>query len=169
MTFSARRACSEDAAFIERLFSLPHVERFLNAPSRDQILAALERADCENYIIEDGGEHVGNLVLFNHGFLVDINIIAAVKPHCGAGTYSLQFAMRRAFEELKCHRVFLEVRQDTSTMRSLVERFGFVQEGVYRDGFQNARTGEFNNLCPYGMLESEYRAGLSLASSRSPS
>ena len=111
MSLSARRARTEDAAFIERLFSLPHVEQFLNAPSRDEILAALDHANC------------------------------------------------RAFEELECHCMFLEVREDNGAMRGLAERFGFVQEGVYRDGFQNVRTGEFKNLCPYGMLEHEYRYG----------
>lgn len=158
MTLSVREAHEDDAAFIRRLFMLPHARAFLNTPTRDAIVAAMDDPNTENYIVEEDEEPAGNLVLRHHGFLVDISVLVAARQRRGIGTFALRWAQRRAFEELKVHRLFLEVREDNVMTRRLVERLGFVQEGVYRDGFQDERTGQFKNLCPYGMLEGEYRS-----------
>lgn len=159
MTYSIRKAHEGDAAFIVRLFSLPHVRAFLNAPSREAIVAAVNHPNVENYLIEEDGEPAGNLVLRNHEFLIDIAVIAVAQQRRGAGTFGLRWAMEHAFTDLHAHRVFAETREDNTGTRRLLERLGFVQEGLYRDGFQDERTGEFKNLCPYGLLEDEYRAG----------
>lgn len=157
MTFTIREAHEEDAAFIRRLFTLPHARAFLNTPSLDMIVAGMDNPNSEVYIIEAAGESVGHLVLHHHGFLVDVAVVVAAHQRRGIGTFALEWAKQRAFEELKAHRIFLEVREDNADTRRLVERLGFVQEGVYRDGFEDERTGEFKNLCPYGMLEDDYR------------
>jgi RimJ/RimL family protein N-acetyltransferase len=157
VSYSFRIATQEDAAFIGRLFSLPHVAAFLNAPSPDAVGSTIADAGADVYIIRDGTGSIGNLVLRNHGFLVDVSIIAVAAPRRGVGSCALEFALRRAFEELAAHRAFLEVREDNVAMRALAERFGFVQEGTYRDGFFDERTQTFHNLCPYGLLENDYR------------
>lgn len=157
MNLQIRQSREEDAAFIERLFSLPHVGEFLNAPARSEILTSIGHPDAENLILERDGAAAGNLVLYKQGFLVDVTVLAVAQPRCGLGTLGLQWALRRAFSELRAHRVFLEVREDNAVMRALVERLGFAQEGVYRDGFMQLGTGKYFNLCPYGMLEAEYR------------
>lgn len=156
MTFAMRETLAEDAAFIRRLFCLPHVRAFLNTPSRQIIVATLEDPNAESYVIEDAGEPVGNFVMCTHGFLVDFQSLAVTKRGRGAGTFVLRWGLRRAFDELQAHRVFLEVREDNVGTRRLCERLGFSQEGVYRDGFRDERTGEFRNLVPYAMLERDY-------------
>jgi RimJ/RimL family protein N-acetyltransferase len=156
MTFAMRETLAEDAAFIRRLFCLPHVRAFLNTPSRQIIVATLEDPNAESYVIEDAGDPVGNFVMSTRGFLVDLQTLAVTKQRCGAGTFALRWGLRRAFDELQAHRVFLEVREDNVGTRRLCERLGFSQEGVYRDGFRDERTGEFRNLVPYGMLERDY-------------
>lgn len=153
-----RETHEDDAAFIRRLFLLPHAVEFLNTPTREMIVGSIDEPSVENYVIEDGGEPIGNVVLRNHGFLVDISVIVVEQPRRGAGTFGLRWAMHHAFNELQAHRVFLETREDNAGTRRLVERLGFTQEGTYRDGFQDERTGAFANLCAYGMLEDEYRA-----------
>lgn len=159
MSYAIREAHEDDAAFIQRLFSLPHASEFLNMPTREMILAAMNDPSVENYIIEDNGEPIGNLVLRNHGFLVDISVIVVAQQRRGAGTFGLQWVLDRAFTDLHAHRVFAETREDNVGTRRLLERLGFLQEGLYRDGFRGERTGEFKNLCPYGLLEDEYRRG----------
>lgn len=118
----------------------------------------MDEPAAEHYVIEEAGAPCGYFLLHHHGFLVDVGSIVAARQGRGAGTFGMQWAMHHAFIELKAHRVFLETREDNTTTRRLVERLGFVQEGTYRDGFQDERTGAFHNLCPYGMLEHEYRA-----------
>lgn len=158
MSFAIRKADENDADFIRDLFLLPHARRFLNTPTREMIVATMGDPAVENYVIEDGVDPVGNVVLRNHGFLIDISIVIVARERTGAGTFALQWALERAFVDLHAHRVFLETREDNQAIRRLVERLGFVQEGTYRDGFQDERTGLFWNLCAYGMLEPEYRA-----------
>jgi RimJ/RimL family protein N-acetyltransferase len=156
MIFTMREAHEDDAAFIRQLFTMPHVREFLNAPSREMIVAGMENPNSEVYVIEADGEPAGNLVLHHHGFLVDIGLVVAAYQRRGIGSFALRWALHRSFSELHAHRVFLEVREDNAGTRRLVERLGFIQEGVYRDGYQDQRTGEFKNLCPYGILEDEY-------------
>lgn len=158
MTFTVRQAREEDAGFIQRLFSLPHIREFLIVPTHDAIVATIGDSSVENAIVESDGEPAGNFVLCNHGFLIDVSVVVMAAQRTGAGTFALQWILERAFVGLKAHRVFLETREDNDAMRRLVERLGFVHEGTYRDGFQDERTGTFHNLCAYGMLEHEYRA-----------
>lgn len=158
MSYTIREAHQDDAGFIRRLFLLPRAREFLNTPTREMIVATMDDPSVENYIIEDGGDAAGNFVLRNHGFLIDISIVIVANQRRGAGSFALEWALRHAFVGVKAHRVFLETREDNSVIRRLVERLGFVQEGTYRDGFQDERTGGYHNLCAYGMLESEYRA-----------
>ena len=40
----------------------------------------------------------------------------------------------------------------------MVERFGFKEEGCYRDGFCDQLTGRYENLIPYGLLKAEYQS-----------
>lgn len=122
------------------------------------IVGVLDHCDAESYIVEDGGEPAGHLLLRNHGFLIDVAVIAMEHQRRGGGTYALRWALQRAFTELKGHRAFLETREDNDAIRRFVERLGFVQEGTYRDGFQDERSAAYFKLCAYGMLEHEYRA-----------
>jgi N-acetylglutamate synthase-like GNAT family acetyltransferase len=110
MTFTMREAHEDDAAFIRQLFAMPHVREFLNAPSREMIVAGMENPNSEVYIIETDGEAAGNLVLHHHGFLVDVALVIAAYQRRGIGTFALRWALHRSFAELHAHRVFLEVR-----------------------------------------------------------
>lgn len=163
-----RPSHEEDAAFIERLFSLHHVATYLNAPTRDQIVRSINGSG-ENFIVDVDGEAAGNVLLRRNGFLADVAILAVARPGCGVGTFALRWALEQAFKQWRVHRVFLETREDNEAMCGLAERFGFVREGVYRDGFQDERTGRYFNLCPYGLLEDEYSARAASNRDRIPS
>lgn len=152
-----RPSHEEDAAFIERLFSLRHVATYLNAPTLEQILRSIKHDSGENFIVDVDGEAAGNVLLRRNGFLADVAILAVAQPGCGVGTFALRWALEQAFTQWRVHRVFLETREDNEAMRGLAERFGFIQEGLYRDGFHYERTGQYFNICPYGLLEHEYR------------
>jgi diamine N-acetyltransferase len=61
------------------------------------------------------------------------------------------------FDEQSAHRAFLEVYAHNTRARKLYERFGFTYEGTYRDGARNPRTGRYEDLCIYGLLDNEYK------------
>jgi len=150
-----REAAAGDIGFIASLFRLPHAREFLNEPGRAAIEAALEDPNVESYLIEEDGAPAGHFLLRNHEWLFDFGVLIARRPHRGLGTFALCWGISRAFHGCGAHRVFLEVREDNVRTRTLCERLGFVAEGLYRDGFRDARTGRYHNLVPYGLLRSD--------------
>ena len=156
MTFTMRETCEDDVPFIVRLFKLPHVRAFLNPLDRGTVLASLENPNVENYVLEENGEPAGNFVLRSHGFLAEFSVLAVAVQGRGTGTFALNWGLRYVFGELKAHRVHIEIREDNVATRRLVERLGWVQEGLFRDGFRDAKTGEYKNLCAYGILTGEF-------------
>lgn len=156
MTFTMREASEDDVSFIVRLFKLPHVRAFLNPPDRETVLASLENPNVENYVLEEDGEPAGNFVLRSHGFLVEFSVLAVAAQGRGAGTFALNWGLRYVFSDLKAHRVHIEVREDNVVTRRVVEQLGWVQEGLFRDGFRDTKTGKFKNLCAYGILAREF-------------
>ena len=156
MTFTMRETYEDDVSFIVRLFKLPHVRAFLNPPNRGTVLASLENPNVENYVLEEDGEPAGNFVLRSQGFLVEFSVLAVATQGRGAGSFVLNWGLHYVFGDLKAHRVPIEVREDNVVTRRLVERLGWVQEGLFRDGFRDAQTGEYKNLCAYGILAQEF-------------
>ncbi|MDQ2872483.1 MAG: GNAT family N-acetyltransferase [Candidatus Eremiobacteraeota bacterium] len=152
-----REAGADDAPLIAELFALPHAADVLNAPPSELVAALLEEPSNEGYIIESDGEPVGHLLLKNFEWLVEFSILIAREPGRGMGRFALEWALRHAFDEVRAHRIYAEVRASNSKTRGLLERLGFEAEGVFRDGFRHHVTGEYENLIPYGLLESGHR------------
>ena len=150
-----REASEDDVPFIESLFQLPRIAEFLNEPGRGAILGLIEDPQAEVYVIEDDGSEAGYFTLHNRDWLVELGVLAVKAPRRGAGRFAMQWGVAYAFEECKAHRVFIEIREDNEPARKLCEGLGFKAEGLYRDGFRDARTGEYKNLIPYGMLRDD--------------
>jgi len=156
--FSIREAFEDDVPFIVSLFERDHVAAILNAPTAGMVSASLDDPAAENYIVEADGEPAGNFLIANQEWLFEFKMLAVATPGRGAGTFALDWGLRHAFETCGAHRVFCETRQDNPRTIALLERLGFTREGQYRDGFRDAKSGEFHDLYPYGMLAAEYRA-----------
>lgn len=80
-----------------------------------------------------------------------------VNPTCSAkgfGRRILLHLMDCAFQEHDLHKIFLHCGAPNLRMISIVEKMGFVREGVYREEFtlDGTRYGTYR----YGMLEGEY-------------
>lgn len=147
-----REVSEDDVAFIESLFKLRHVAEFLNEPGRGAIVGLMEDPQAESYVIESDGKDLGYFTLHNRGWLVELGVLAVKERRRGAGRFAMQWGIRHAFEDCHAHRIFIEIREDNHPARKLCEGLGFKAEGLYRDGFHDARTGEYSNLIPYGML-----------------
>jgi len=152
-----REASEEDVPFIVGLFKLPHAREFLNEPGRDGILAQLEDPQGEAYIIENDGNDIGYFTLHDREWLVELGVLVVKKTGLGAGPFAMRWGVEQAFKRRKAHRVFIEIREDNDRARAMCEDLGFKAEGLYRDGFRDAVTGEYKNLIPYGMLRTDLR------------
>jgi diamine N-acetyltransferase len=146
---------ADDAAFVVALHAAPHARAHVHAPNEDRLRAAASEPDHEGRIILDGeGTPVGfwSLSVHDGGWLVELVRIVAIAPRRGIGSWALKRMVDRAFDDLGAHRVYLEVTADNTAARALYERTGFVLEGTWRDGYRDAATGTFKDLCAYAML-----------------
>ncbi len=74
----------------------------------------------------------------------------------GFGTEAGALALRFAFQELNLHRITVTVfRYNTASLR-MVEKLGFVQEGVFREFLE--RDGQRHDMLLFGLLRPEWQA-----------
>lgn len=152
----ARLATADDSAAIAALFASPHARGFVHVPTEEHVRSAVEKGDRELWLVEHDGDIAGHAMLANDGWLWEVRIVVAKYPRRGIGAFAMRHAMRRAFVEHGAHRMFLEVVERNLGARALYESLGFAAEGCYRDGYRDD-SGTYENLIPYGILESEYR------------
>jgi diamine N-acetyltransferase len=160
--YTIRPATEADTSAIIAMHDLPHVAHLLNKPTIEDVARRLKHESCCDFIALDANGELAGLLLVDRtdGWLYEVSRIVAVREREGIGSYLLRWALRYAFEENATHRVFLEVHENNVRARRLYESVGFLQEGTYRDGFRNPTDGSFENLCPYGLLESDYQTWL---------
>jgi [ribosomal protein S5]-alanine N-acetyltransferase len=74
----------------------------------------------------------------------------------GIATEAVRAMMRFAFETLCVHRINVDTRMDNLGSVQLMQKLGFVHEGVRRECGRN-EDGSYHSWGLYGMLEEEYR------------
>ncbi len=77
----------------------------------------------------------------------------------GIATEVLKIMLEYAFVTLGMHRVWAAVARGNMRSERLIERAGFIREGVMRETL--VMNGQFTDLLCYSMLEDEYRRGCS--------
>jgi len=120
------------------------------------------KVDEEIYAIEVDGNHVGNIGL--HGIdranrKANLGIVIGEKDYWskGLGTDAMRTVLRYAFEQLRLHKVNLDVIDYNARAIHVYERCGFVKEGVRREELW--KRGRFVNLVRMSILENEFRDG----------
>jgi len=154
----ARLTTTDDsAAELAALFALPHALGFVHAPTEEQVRSAIAKDGIESWVVERDGRIVAHMILgCPEPWLWEVRTLVVRDQRCGIGAFAIRRAIERAFEEGGAHRIFLEVVERNHGARALYESLGFKAEGCYRDGYRDD-DGSYQNLIPYGILESEYR------------
>ncbi|TAM56380.1 GNAT family N-acetyltransferase [bacterium] len=157
-SFRVRPAREDDVSFIVRLHELEHVQKFLKAPAEDDIRRAFASDRVKQFILEQGGEPAGLMLLdYFEDWLVELRRIAVARPGTGLGTFAIRWALDHAFNERGAHRVYLSVAAANERARALYGRLGFVLEGTSRHGFRNHVSCAYEDLCSYGCLATDRR------------
>jgi diamine N-acetyltransferase len=118
----------------------------LASPDARYFVSESENGDLEAYIILRG--------LSESSGAIELKRIVVARPERGLGRRILLELMPIVFEDLRAHRLFLDVYQDNARARHLYETLGFVYEGVMREAAQ--RNGVYCNLHLMSMLAAEY-------------
>lgn len=133
---SISQTSSEDLDFVitaeNAEENAPHVVQW----SREQHMAAFQNEDILHVIIESEGTKVGYAIiagLKEANKAIELRRIVIVDKGKGLGKAAIQLIKKLAFEELKAHRLWLDVREYNTRARILYKSLGFVEEGLIRE------------------------------------
>jgi diamine N-acetyltransferase len=107
---------------------------------------------------KDTEQLVGLVLLFgmdDRDNVLEFRRIAIQEKGVGFGREAIHIIKRICFEELKFHRLWLDVYDDNARAIGLYESEGFILDGILRE---NVRLGDgFRSLRIYSVLEQEYK------------
>lgn len=105
--------------------------------SREQHVNALNDPDILHVIIADESDKsVGYAIIagvLSETRSIELKRIIIVDKGKGLGRKALELFIKMAFEKLKAHRLWLDVRENNDRARQLYISAGFVEEGLIRD------------------------------------
>lgn len=99
---------------------------------------AMRDPDAEHWVMEDPetGQPIGYAILRGiqnpHGSIELMRIVVS-RPGRGLGKEALRFFIRRCFDDLGAHRLWLDVMEHNERARRAYESLGFVREGTLRE------------------------------------
>ena len=131
---------------------------FVSVWSREQHQVAFESEDLSHFIIESAdGKRVGYVILAglaNANKSVEFRRIVVAEKNRGYGKQALREIKKLAFEELKAHRLWLDVKEHNERARHIYEAEKFVAEGVLRECLKTE--AGYESLIVMSMLRGEY-------------
>lgn len=112
---------------------------------------------------EDGTR--GQLIGISSIFRIDtdqnsceVGILVAPGKHGGGyGTEILYCVMKWLFEERKFHRATYETAADNTPMQKWLEKTGIRLEAERKEAWRSLRSGEYEDVKGYALVESEWR------------
>jgi diamine N-acetyltransferase len=128
---------------------------------RTQHEAAIRFPDFRHFIVESGAQQapIGFVILVgcrNRHRSIELKRMVIQLKGQGLGRSCLRLLKKVAFQDLKAHRFWLDVKLRNERARALYDSEGFVEEGRLRESVLTD-TG-FESLVVMSMLEEEYAA-----------
>ena len=161
-----RPTMQSDLAYVLSLEQDEQNFPFITPWDRTQHEAAIRFPDFRHFIIEggEGLEPVGFLILIGcrsqHQSLELKRMVVQGKGQ-GFGRAALRVAKRVAFDDLKAHRFWLDVKQRNQRAKAFYDSEGFVVEGTLRDAVRiraDDGTIGYDSLVVLSMLRAEFAA-----------
>ena len=132
---------------------------FVRHWTADEHRAVMRDPDCAHWTIETDARRAGYLILrglSSPDGSLELKRLNVAERGRGLGRETLRLVKRVAFEELRAHRVWLDVMAHNAAARHLYASEGFVPEGVMREALR--RDGRYVDLVLMAILEDEYRS-----------
>lgn len=154
-----RRTEECDLEFVINSEQEPDNAQYVGQWTKEQHLNALQDIDILHLIVEDTIKQnsVGYVImagLENVNHSIEFKRFVICKKGKGLGRETLRLIKKIAFEQLKAHRLWLDVRNENYRAKNLYKSEGFVEEGILRDCiFSN---GDYESLIVMSILEKEY-------------
>ena len=80
--------------------------------------------------------------------------------YCNKGycTEACEKLLSVGFTKLKLNRIFADTIDGNNSSRRVLEKLGFMLEGVRREAAYNSNSKEYNDFLDYGILKNEYKS-----------
>ncbi len=155
--FDLRTTTPADLDFVLALENAEGNRPFISPWPEERHRAAVSDPDCLHAIIQ-GADRVGYLILLGRTSLnraIEFRRIVVDDKGKGVGRAAVRLVKKKAFEEWRAHRLWLDVKTFNDRARALYRSEGFWEEGTLRECL---RVGEqYESLVIMSILESEYR------------
>lgn len=149
---------------LEFVLSIEHDD--VNLPyitpwERTQHEAAIRFPDFRHFIIEGGADldAVGFAILIgcrSRHLSLELKRMVVQAKGRGYGRGALRVIKKIAFDELRAHRLWLDVKSHNTRAKALYDREGFQLEGLLREAVRVA--DGFDSLVVMSMLQPEFNA-----------
>jgi diamine N-acetyltransferase len=153
---SLRKARFEDLPFLMALEQETCRQGFTGTNSEEEHRGWMQEADYAYWIIEEGGDAAGFVILSglasgNRSIL--IKRVAVAAPGRGLGREAMRQVLRLAFDTYGAHRVWLDVYPENERARRAYRALGFQEEGLMRECIWSE--GQFRSLILMSVLETD--------------
>lgn len=149
----------EDLDFILNEECKEENAQYVGQWTKEQHINSLSNKDILHIILEDGSSQnpVGYLILagienVNHN--IEFRRIVICEKNKGYGKETLRLIKELAFEKLKTHRLWLDVRLKNKKAQGVYKSEGFKEEGILRECV--LYKDEYESLIVMSILEQEY-------------
>jgi RimJ/RimL family protein N-acetyltransferase len=108
---------------------------------------------CLYLVVRKAGEPVGYIILrgvMGAEPVVELKRIVITKRDAGLGQTVMQLLIAFVFDDLKAHRLWLDVIDDNRRAQHVYRKLGFVEEGRFREAA--LRKDGWRDLVVFGML-----------------
>lgn len=153
-----RLSSDSDVEFIFELESHKENFQFITPWSKERHRLAFLNKDLVHGIIRDGDKDVGFFILSgveNPNQSIEFMRIVIGPKGSGFGRKSLKAIKAYCFEQLKTHRIWLDVKTFNHKAQNLYLSEGFVIEGTLRDCIKVE--DKFESLVVMSILKTEYK------------
>jgi diamine N-acetyltransferase len=138
----------------------PDNSQYIRHWDRDKHLTAMADPNIGHFVIELKDTHtiIGHIILVgltNPDNNIEFKRITIAEKGQGYGREAVRWIRRYAFEEIKAHRLWLEVMETNKRAYGLYRAEGFVDEGLHRESLRQG--DKYISLIVMSILTDEYR------------
>ncbi len=160
MKIRLRRTTETDLDFVIGAEQAAENRAYVSVWTREQHRAACSSEDLSHLVFENfDGVPVGYVILAgltDANESVEFRRIVVIEKNRGYGKEALSEIKKLAFEKLKAHRLWLDVKEYNARARHIYETEGFTTEGILRECLKSENG--YESLVVMSMLHNEYKS-----------
>jgi diamine N-acetyltransferase len=139
---------------------IPEYRAFVGNWAEEEHRARMAGEDCRYFVAESEKKELAGFAILRDVTSahrsIQLQRIVVADPGHGIGRQMLAGILDYVFQELKAHRLWLDVFETNKRAQHVYERLGFRREGILREAI--FRDGEFHTQVLMSILDREYEA-----------